>query len=296
MTESGKTAGGGNAAPANPGAFARKYGIRMQATRSRPPKNWWSRKWQEYMETLHMGARIGRGRQYATGGNVRDIYVAPGLATATVKGGAPEPYRCEILCETVEEDARGALAKELRARPMLLARLLAGELPEDVELRFKIAGCPLLPSQAAQLKARCSCPDGATFCKHAAAALFLLGELFDVDPLYLLEFRGIGFADLFGCDRAAGIGQIPGEPRREEPATAQGSRGKKGGRGGEPGDRPQPGSAGAPALQLSGEVFAFPGQMPLWRGENRFADTVRDCSARAAEAAKRLLSEPGPAK
>ena len=85
MTESGKTASAGNAEPEGAGDFARKYGIRMQATRSRPPKKWWSRKWHEYMESLHMGARIGRGRQYATGGNIRELSVAPGVATAIIR-------------------------------------------------------------------------------------------------------------------------------------------------------------------------------------------------------------------
>ena len=286
MTESGKTASAGNAEPEGAGDFARKYGIRMQATRSRPPKKWWSRKWHEYMESLHMGARIGRGRQYATGGNIRELSVAPGVATAIIRGGAPEPYRCEILCETVDDGAREALAKELRARPMLLARLLAGELPEDAELRFKIAGCPLLPSPAAQLEARCSCPDVVPFCKHAAAALFLLGELFDSDPLLLLEFRGIAFADLFGCDRAA-MRTSPASPQplREASGSPQSPHGVS--------ILPQPpcgvADFGSP-FPLSGEIFAFPGQMPMWRGECRFADTVAECSARAAEAARRILA------
>ena len=278
MTESGKMGGGGNPEPEGPGDFARKYGIRMQATRSRPPKKWWSRKWHDYMESLRMGARIGRGRQYATGGNIRELSVAPGVATAIIRGGAPEPYRCEILCETVDDGAREALAKELRARPMLLARLLAGELPEDAELRFKIAGCPLLPSPAAQLEARCSCPDVVPFCKHAAAALFLLGELFDSDPLLLLEFRGIDFADLFGCDRAAmRTSPVSPQPPREASGSPQSPHGVA--------------DLGSP-FPFSGEIFAFPGQMPMWRGECRFADTVAECSARAAEAARRILAGP----
>ena len=45
---------------------------------------------------------------------------------------------------------------------------------------------------------KCSCPDYANPCKHAAAALLILGEEIARRPMTLLELRGILMEDL--CD------------------------------------------------------------------------------------------------
>ena len=261
----------------NAPGFAARFGIRMQATRSRPPKRRWSREWLAYMESLHMGARIGRGRQYATGGNVRDIAVSPGSAVATVKGGAPQPYRCEISCETVPGDVRASLISYLRSRPMLLAGLLSGDLPEAAETRFRAEGCPLAPSVFSPLAAHCSCPDGAPFCKHAAAVLFRLGERFDADPLLLLEFRGIPRAALFGPpspEQPGAAALQAADPGATLPDTANPDTGA---------------TAPADAPLASGDLLEFPGPFPFWRGESRFEDSIRECIDRAASAAAKAF-------
>ncbi len=254
-----------------PPDFERRFGIRMQTTRSRAPKQWWSLRWHEYVESLRMGARLGRGRQYATGGNIKSLEIGPGFAEAIVGGSGPEPYRCRIECETAGGRAGGELAAGLRGRPMLLARILAGDLPEELETRFRASGTPLVPTSFAPLSAHCSCPDGAEFCKHAAAVLLLLGEIFDREPMLLLEMRGVRCVDVFGLDRDALVAALAAPARPEI--------------GG------QPAGAGAPPRpDFTHSLVEFPGQLPFWRGESRFADTVRECSERAAADAAAMLA------
>ena len=247
--------------------FERHFGLRMQATRSRPPKRRWSRQWRDYMESLQMGARLGRGRQYATGGNVRSLEVAPGVVEAIVQGSDYEPYRCRILCEAMKGKTKAKLVESLQARPMLLARMLVGDLPEEVETRFRAEGLPLTPSELAPLTADCSCPDGAHFCKHAAAVMFLLVEVFDANPLLLLKFRGVSEQDLYG--------DVGGEGGKAE-GRLQADNGK-----------------GAVAIAteqfVGGDLIEFPGSLPFWRGESRFAESIQDCIDRAAEGARKQL-------
>jgi len=251
--------------------FERRFGIRMQTTRSRAPKQWWSLRWHEYVESLRMGARLGRGRQYATGGNIKSLDIAPGFAEAVVGGSGPEPYRCRIECETASGRAGEELAAGLRGRPMLLARILAGDLPEELETRFRASGTPLVPTPFAPLSVKCSCPDSTEFCKHAAAVLLLLGEIFDREPLLLLEMRGIRCVDVFGIDREALFAALADRTR-----TAAGGR---------------PAGDGAPPRpDFTHSLVEFPGQLPFWRGENRFADTVREFSDRAAADASAMLA------
>ena len=155
-------------------------GIRAQDLRTLTRKAWW---------------RLGRGRQYAVSGQVTDLQLAGPRVSATVLGSRPQPYTVELTFTTPSDAALDRLAAQLRARPVLLARLLTDDLPTEVETLFAEAGCPLFPVAGTRppydVKMACSCPDWAKPCKHIAAVLFLLGEEVAHHPLTLLALRGI---------------------------------------------------------------------------------------------------------
>jgi uncharacterized Zn finger protein len=70
------------------------------------------------------------------------------------------------------------------------AKLLAGEMPQEIEQAFAAADVDLFPAHSGDLVTTCSCPDFANPCKHIAAVYFLLGERFDEDPFLIFELRG----------------------------------------------------------------------------------------------------------
>ncbi len=70
------------------------------------------------------------------------------------------------------------------------AKLLAGEVPPELEQVFADAGSPLFPAAARDLQQTCSCPDWGVPCKHLAATSYLLAEAFDADPFLILRWRG----------------------------------------------------------------------------------------------------------
>ncbi|NLX84909.1 MAG: hypothetical protein GXZ00_04745 [Synergistaceae bacterium] len=78
-----------------------------------------------------------------------------------------------------------------RERSSFAARLLSGEMPDEMEKVFKEAGISLFPSKSALRRYKCSCPDDAAPCKHITAVLLLLAEVFDDDPFLLLKLRGV---------------------------------------------------------------------------------------------------------
>ena len=185
-------------------------GIHAQLVRPQASRKWWAKRWLAFMEELRMGARLGRGRSYALSGQVISVDVSPGLCEALVQGGSQEPYRIELRFDVMPPKAKREILAKLKARPFLVAQLLVRNLPEMVDLLFRAAGYPLVPSTANSFSSSCSCPDYANPCKHIAAVLFLLTEAFEQDPLRLLTLRGITREDLLGSkgtgNREEGMG------------------------------------------------------------------------------------------
>ncbi|HUJ64520.1 MAG TPA: SWIM zinc finger family protein [Acidimicrobiales bacterium] len=69
------------------------------------------------------------------------------------------------------------------------AALLEGELLPEVAGDVRAVGSDLLPG-AGEVQPRCSCPDWADPCKHAAAVCYLVAEELDRDPFLLFLLRG----------------------------------------------------------------------------------------------------------
>jgi len=78
----------------------------------------------------------------------------------------------------------------MQAKVGFVARLLAGEVPADLEEVFRAAGVALFPGTWKELRSRCSCPDWESPCKHIAAVLYVFADQLDTDPWLLLAWRG----------------------------------------------------------------------------------------------------------
>lgn len=271
-------------------------GIRAQTAHAGPFRVWWSRRWTDVLEGFRMGARLGRGRHYAISGQVSDLQITPGLVSAEVQGASTEPYRCEIRFAALTESQKQKICTAMKSRPMLTARLLAGELPHEVESFFEQASAPLFPRRSNDIQSKCSCPDWANPCKHLAAVYCLMGETISRNPLLLLALRGLSRADLLDAEAseptlARDSSQASGAKTSETKALKKSSKGKAKKNKDEAcvlpeafygtqhtpitdfGLMPPPGII-APLLQRLGPL-------PFWRGQERFADTLEQLYSRA---------------
>ncbi len=98
--------------------------------------------------------------------------------------------------KTISGMGWSALAKALSHRAFFAAKLLAGEIPPEIEKVFEGLGLSLFPKKANDLVTDCSCPDWSNPCKHSAAVYYLLGEEFDRDPFLIFKMRGMSREDL----------------------------------------------------------------------------------------------------
>jgi uncharacterized Zn finger protein len=113
---------------------------------------------------------------------------------------------------TVLDDADWTrVEKATASRAVFLARLLAGEMPREIEDAFAATGLSLFPATSRDLDTECSCPDWENPCKHIAAVYYLLAEAFDRDPFLIFAWRGRPRAVLLAELRAL-RGQGAGAP------------------------------------------------------------------------------------
>lgn len=256
-------------------------GIRSQAPNGGPARAWWSRRWTEVIEHFRLGARLGRGRNYAASGQVSSLDITPGRVAARVQGANKEPYESMLLFRMAEGEAKAGLIRELHRHPMLVARLLVSDMPLEVEGLFRDAGCPLFPRRENDLTSRCSCPDYANPCKHLAAVYYLLGEAIAKNPMLLLMLRGISRADLLGAAAEQDGGALDADCLTLAGACeAAGEIGAEDFYG-----TPQPpfDDFGTAVKSVThAPLICRLGTLPFWRGHERFADTLEHLYARAA--------------
>lgn len=167
-----------------------KGGIKTRSQRGAIGETWWSRRWIDVLESFHMGARLGRGRSYARRGQVVSIDVQKGVVTAKVQGTRRTPYSVKIRLNPISDKNWDKVAEVMASQAIFAAKLLSGEMPQNIEDAFAKAKVPLFPTSGKDLNTDCSCPDWANPCKHIAAVYYLLAERFDGDPFLIFKLRG----------------------------------------------------------------------------------------------------------
>lgn len=153
-------------------------------------ESWWARRWIEVLESFGWASRLQRGRSYARAGNVLELKIGSGNVLARVQGSRPKPYRVSINLDPLSSKDWDRVTEAMAAQAVFAAKLLAGEMPAEIEEAFRVSGVPLFPRSARDLRTDCSCPDWANPCKHVAAVCYLLGREFDADPFLLFRLRG----------------------------------------------------------------------------------------------------------
>jgi uncharacterized Zn finger protein len=171
-------------------------GLKARSTRGAIGRTWWSGRFISVLESIIVGGRLERGRNYARRGQVISLDVAPGMVSALVQGSQVQPYRVRAGLTAFGKPEWARLERSLAESAWYSAKLLAGEMPEDIEDVFDQLGLALFPASSAELAMQCSCPDWQVPCKHIAAVFYLLAETFDDDPFAILAWRGRGREEL----------------------------------------------------------------------------------------------------
>jgi uncharacterized Zn finger protein len=185
-------------------------GIRARSKRGAIGEQWWSRRFISVLESYGMSGRLARGRSYARAGQVLDFELSQGKVTARVQGSRVRPYQVRIGVLPLTTAQWRRVQDRLASQALFRAKLLAGEMPREIEEVFAECGTPLFPRSPADLDMHCSCPDWEVPCKHLAAVCYVLAEEFDRDPFGMLAWRGKARDDLLAALRRIQAGTQAG--------------------------------------------------------------------------------------
>jgi uncharacterized Zn finger protein len=267
-----------------------KGGIKAHSQRGAFGESWWAKRWIAVLEGFQIGARLGRGRSYARQGQVLSIDIDKGLVKAKVQGSRATPYDITIQVKALSAANWQKLIGALSHQAIFAAKLLAGEMPQDIEQAFKGVGLSLFPEQLQDLGTDCSCPDWSNPCKHIAAVYYLLGEEFHRDPFVIFKLRGKSREELIGL-----LGDTGGKTTKK--ATRRKSTSVKSAKKVPP--LPEPLTVDISNYwngrslpeDLFGEVrvpsapaalLKRLGSFPFWRGEARFLDAIEPIYTQAS--------------
>jgi len=201
-------------------------GIKTKSEHGAIGSTWWSKRWVSVLESFNMGARLTRGRSYARQGQVLSIDVQPGQVKAKVQGSRPRPYNVEIHLKPLSDQDWDKVTDAMADQALFAAKLLAGEMPTNIEEAFSAVQLSLFPTAARELETDCSCPDWANPCKHIAAVYYLLAERFDEDPFLIFKLRGRTKEQIIEVLRHKRAASLPAEsaspsPDADDPTAAE---------------------------------------------------------------------------
>lgn len=196
-----------------------KDGIKAKSQRGSFGEKWWSKNWISVLESFGWSNRLQRGRSYARMGQVVDLNIEKGKVTSHVQGTRPKPYKVEIEMKRIPDKDWEKAADIMAEQAIFAAKLLAGEMPMDIENAFKTAKVSLFPEKR-DLSTNCSCPDSANPCKHIAAVYYILGERFDEDPFFIFLLRGRSKEELMETLRKRRAASVQ-ETEKEKPEAVK---------------------------------------------------------------------------
>ncbi len=154
--------------------------------------SWWAQRWVDLLESLdyEWQGRLSRGRSLARNNSVQRLQVRPGMVSVQVSGHYWDHYQVRLELPPFPGPVWANVLEALAGEASYVAKLLARELPPELEEICARAGGQLFPKELSEVRASCTCPDPSMPCKHILAALYAFAIEMDRDPSLLLWLRG----------------------------------------------------------------------------------------------------------
>ena len=165
---------------------------------------------------VRLEQQVGTGAQVRPDGPGHQLQTLEreGQLSSRARGRSPTASLIDV--KPISKPKWKSIASSMAARAVFVSKLLAGEMPADVEDVFSRSSVTLFPGKR-EIRTDCSCPDHANPCKHVAAVDYILAEEFDREPFMMFLLRGETRDDLMASlrdgRRLAAVGEGAGASR-----------------------------------------------------------------------------------
>jgi uncharacterized Zn finger protein len=171
-------------------------------------RTFWGKAWCDNLESYQdFDNRLPRGRSYVRNGAVIDLQISPLEIKAVVSGSSI--YRVSVSITALGPTLWRSICRDCAGGIDSLIELLQGRFSKGVMERICRQDRGLFPKPS-DIRFSCTCPDGASMCKHVAAVLYGVGARFDEAPELLFQLRAVDEKDLVAdLDTALPISNRP---------------------------------------------------------------------------------------
>lgn len=197
------------------------------------PTAWAAHRWLRVLEQAVVGQPLIEGLEYARGGQTKRMTIGAGSVVASVQGRADRPYNTTIGLSTFTTEQWDKVVEAMSEGAIYAAKLLAGELPPNIEDLFVPLGLKLFPTDPAELAVACDCravmaahaeatalsaraiaartgqpvrqpetpppldpPGSSPWCKHVCCLAYLIAHRLATEPFLMFTLRGLEGKDL----------------------------------------------------------------------------------------------------
>lgn len=152
------------------------------------------------IEQAVTGQPLVEGLEYAKLGQTKRITFGPGLIEGIVQGRNYRPYTTTLRVDVFDPPTWEKVVAAMSDQALYAAKLLAGELPPNIEDIFAPLGLKLCPTEPPEIKPSCTCTDAAanpgSWCKHACCVAMLAADRLARDSYLIFTLRGLSSEEL----------------------------------------------------------------------------------------------------
>jgi uncharacterized Zn finger protein len=173
-------------------------------------RTFWGKAWCDNLESYRdFDNRLPRGRTYVRNGAVIDLQISPLEIKARVSGSSI--YKVSVSITALAPTLWRSICADCAGGIDSLVELLQGRFSKGMMERICRQERGLFPKPS-DIRFSCTCPDGASMCKHVAAVLYGIGARLDENPELLFRLRAVDEKDLVAdLDTALPIASRPAD-------------------------------------------------------------------------------------
>ena len=156
-------------------------------------KDWCATKVRQIFAGSPYDSLVNDALERSFGARVLDFSVSPGRVSGRTLLDQTRPIRVDLIFPQLTDSNWSSVLSRLSLKAFFLAKLLARELPQEIEEIFSESGCHLFPESLTEITVECE-PQENQELEHKAVACTIARLIFrlEEDPFSIFLLRGRG--------------------------------------------------------------------------------------------------------